>query len=65
MPIFHLLHVLPKSNFSNVITAFRMDLHVNHSRNNYGEKSIKVTGAKLYNCLPQNMKDSKTPCLFN
>ncbi len=40
------------------------DLHVNQSRNNYGDKSIKVTGAKLYNRLPQNMKDSKTLCIF-
>ncbi len=27
-------------------------------------KSIKVTGAKLYNSLIQNIKDSKTLCLF-
>ena len=78
--LFHLVFVYQQQNnhlpeiFSNYFTARenlhsrnirnRKDLHVNHSRNNYGEKSIKVTGAKLYNTLPQNMKDSKTLCLF-
>ncbi len=41
-----------------------MNLHVNQSRNNYGDKSIKATGTKLYTRLPQNMKDSITPCIF-
>ena len=78
--LFHLVFVYKQQNiplpeiFSNYFTARenlhtknirnRNDLHVNQSRNNYGDKSIKVTGAKLYNRLPLNMKDSKTLCIF-
>ncbi len=38
------------------------DLHLNQSRDNYGDKSIKVTGPKLYtgNINSAIIKDSKT-----
>ncbi len=52
------------NNLHDKYTRNRKDLHINQSRNNYGDKSIKVTGAKEYNRLPQHIKDSKTLGVF-
>ncbi len=55
---------LKRKNLHDRYTRKRKDLHINQSRNNYADKSIKVTGVKLYNRLPQDIKDSKTLGIF-
>ena len=59
-PEFFSDYYISRENIHNIFTRNRKQIHLKKTKTNIGSKSIKITGATLYNSLPSHVKDSRT-----
>ncbi len=52
-------------NIYNIFTRSRKQIHLKKTKANRGSKSIKITGAIVYNSLPPHIRDSKLSSVLN
>ncbi len=57
-------YFITRDNIHNRVTRYRKKIHSRQFKTNIGSKSIKVTGAALYNSVPIEIKSSTNIKVF-
>ena len=52
-----------RNKVSQRITRNGSDVHVDYGRTAAGQKAVSVSGAKLWNSIPMNIRNSNIPSL--
>ena len=53
-----------RSKVSQRITRNGLDIHIDYRRTAVGQKAVSVSGAKLWNSIPMNIRNSNTIVTF-
>ena len=54
----------PRNKVSQRITRNGSDVHIDYRRTAIGQKAVSVSGAKLWNSIPMNIRHSNTIVTF-